>query len=133
MNNVVLIDDNSTMRMTLRAIIRTVGLTVVAEAAHGEGALELIERHRPDLVCLDVSMPGRSGLEVLAELRSAQPTLPVLMITGMTQRDTVQRMHALGATAIIVKPFVPARVIGILEQLIATARSTSGDNLLHTR
>lgn len=108
---VVIVNDNESIRMVLRAIVRQAGLQVVGEARDGNGALEVIERCNPDLVCLDVLMPGRDGIEVLGELKRRHPHVRVLMITGKADRETVETMIREGASGIVVKPFNAARVI----------------------
>lgn len=108
---IVVVDDNEIIRISLRAILRQAGFEVVGEARDGEGVVELVARLDPDLVCLDVMMPGRSGLEVLAELREHFPALKVLMITAMSDRNTVVEVVEQGAAGMVLKPFNAARVI----------------------
>jgi two-component system, chemotaxis family, chemotaxis protein CheY len=108
---VVLIDDNEAVRMTLRGIMRSIDFEVLAEANNGGPALDIIKRTEPDLVCLDVVMPGKSGMDVLKEIREVYPDLPVLMITGMSTREIIQELLVAGATGIVVKPFSPQKVI----------------------
>ncbi|MBR0565802.1 response regulator [Azoarcus sp. L1K30] len=108
---IVVVDDNEIIRISLRAILRQAGFEVVGEARDGEGVAEMVEKLAPDLVCLDVMMPGRSGLEVLAELRDRFPTLKVLMITAMSDRNTVVEVVGHGAAGMVLKPFNAARVI----------------------
>lgn len=108
---VVLVDDNEVIRMALRAILRHAGFDVVGEARDGEGVADLVDRLRPDVVCLDVSMPGRSGLEVLDELRDRFPKVRVLMITAHSDRETVSQIVQKGAAGIVLKPFNAARVV----------------------
>jgi two-component system, chemotaxis family, chemotaxis protein CheY len=108
---VVLVDDNETVRMTLRGIMRSANFEVLAEASNGSSALDVIKRTEPDLVCLDFMMPGKNGMEVLKEVRELYPNMPVLMITGMSTREIVQEMLVAGASGIVVKPFSPQKVI----------------------
>ncbi len=112
----VIIDDNESIRVVLRAIVRQAGLQVVGEARDGESALEVVERWQPDLVCLDVVMPGRDGLEVLGEIKRRLPRTRVLMVTGQSDRQSVESMIAQGAAGIVVKPFNAARVIETIER-----------------
>lgn len=108
---ILIVDDNEIIRMALRAILRQAGFEVVGEARDGEGVADLVEKLAPDLVCLDVMMPGRSGLEVLSELRERFPALKVLMITGLSDRDTVTTVVDGGAVGMVLKPFNSARVL----------------------
>lgn len=112
----VIVNDNESIRVVLRAIVRQAGLQVVGEARDGETALEVVERGQPDLVCLDVVMPGRDGIEVLADLKRRHPHVRVLMITGQSDRETVENMIRQGASGIVVKPFNAARVIDTIHR-----------------
>lgn len=108
---IVVVDDNELIRISLRAILRQAGHVVVGEAKCGDSALEMIDRHVPDLVCLDVNMPGRNGLDVLGEVRQRWPKVRVMMVTSQADRDSIQTMLARGADDIILKPFNGARVV----------------------
>ncbi|NMG49028.1 response regulator [Azoarcus communis] len=115
---VVLVDDNEVIRMALRAILRQAGFDVVGEARDGEGVADLVEKVRPDVVCLDVSMPGRSGLEVLGELRDRFPKVKVLMVTAHSDRETVSQVVQQGAAGMVLKPFNAARVIETMNRVL---------------
>lgn len=115
---IIVVDDNEIIRMALRAILRQAGFNVVGEARDGEAVIELVEKVGPDLVCLDVMMPGRSGLEVLTELRERFPTLKVLMITGLSDRETVATVVDQGAVGMVLKPFNSARVVESVSRVL---------------
>ena len=100
---VLVVDDESQIRRVLRTTLTSQGYTV-AEAKSGDEALELIRQERPDLILLDVNMPGRSGLETCREVRSSSD-IPIIMLTVRnTERDKVQALDA-GADDYVVKPF----------------------------
>src|SRR3954467_7282256 len=86
MPTVLVCDDEAVLRALVRAALGPVGYDVL-EAADGHEALELVRRQRPDLVVLDMMMPGWSGLEVLAEMRAeaAIDDVPCLMLTARAQ------------------------------------------------
>lgn len=111
----IIIDDNDTTRAMLRAILRAEGVEVVAEAKDGASGLALIRKLRPSLVCLDVMMPDVTGIEVLAQIKTEMPDTRVLMVTGSTDRDTVQAAISGGARGYLVKPFNGAKVIAAVE------------------
>lgn len=117
---VIIVDDNDTTRAMLRAILRAEGIEVVGEAKEGPAGIALARKLRPSLVCLDVMMPNISGLEVLAQIKSEMPEIKVLMVTGSTDRDTVQTAIQGGASGYLVKPFNGAKVIAAIEN--ATGR-----------
>ena len=82
--SVVIADDGVVMRRILvRALEATRCFTVVAEAVDGDAALDAVRAHRPDLLILDLSMPGRGGLEALADIREASPGTFVAVFSGL--------------------------------------------------
>lgn len=112
---VLVVDDDKLMREVLKAILREAGYHVVGEATTGQMALTLCAKLRPDVVCLDVNMPGMSGLEVLKALRKQQGDARVVMISGDATMTTVRDAVGLGAYGYIIKPFNAARVTNALE------------------
>jgi len=113
---VLVVDDDAPVRRMLRRTLAAEGLEVVA-AADGGRALAAAERDPPDLVVLDVSMPGMDGLAVCRRLRAAGIAAPVLMLTA---RDAVEdRVAGLdaGADDYLVKPFAPAELLARLRAL----------------
>lgn len=116
--SVVIIDDNDTTRAMLRAILRAEGVEVVGEAKDGASGIALVRKLMPKLVCLDVMMPEISGLEVLGQIRTEHPDVRVLMVTGSTDRETVQAAIQGGASGYLVKPFNGAKVVAAIEQAV---------------
>ncbi len=106
----IIADDSKTMRGLLRAILSNQNLDVLAEATNGDQAVELVTQHRPDFVCLDIDMPGKNGLDALAEIRQRAPSSKVLMITGNTKREAVIEAVKHGVSGFITKPFTPEKV-----------------------
>jgi two-component system KDP operon response regulator KdpE len=100
---ILIVDDEPQIRRVLRTTLTSHGYTV-AEARSGDEALEEIRHERPDLILLDVNMPGRSGLETCSEIR-ATSDIPIIMLTVRnSERDKVQALDA-GADDYVVKPF----------------------------
>lgn len=112
---VLVVDDDKLMREILKAILREEGFAVYGEASDGQAALEACEKDVPDVVCLDVNMPGLSGIETLAALRTKFPKLHVVIITGDASSATVREAVSQGATGYIIKPFSTARVADALK------------------
>ena len=111
---VVIVDDNETMRGVLRMILIEAEYQVVGEAGDGVQALEMVLNLQPDIVCLDVVMPGMDGLAVLKQIHDQFPKIIVLMVTSSTDRATVQAAVDRGAFGYIIKPFNSARVLDML-------------------
>src|SRR5512137_2103940 len=101
---VLVVDDSTLMRRLIRDILASdSALEVVAEAPDGMAAIRLIHALRPDVVTLDIEMPGMSGLDVLGYIMSEAPT-PVVILTGMQDPDLAMRALALGAVDFMRKP-----------------------------
>jgi CheY-like chemotaxis protein len=110
-------DDEDVLRSLIRATLA--GYTVI-EARDGDEALAHARQLRPDLILLDMMMPGRSGLDVLAELRR-DPNLaatPVVMLTARTQIADREAVEAAGANRYLGKPFSPLQLIAVVEELL---------------
>jgi two-component system chemotaxis response regulator CheY len=116
---VMIVDDNDMMRTLLRGILRAENYEVIAEARHGASAVEQAQLLKPRIVCMDVVMPEMDGLEALREIKSANPAIDIVMITGNACGDTVQEAIQNGASGFIVKPFNAAKVLDTLERVLA--------------
>jgi two-component system chemotaxis response regulator CheY len=119
---IALVEDNEVIRIALRAVLRHAGYDVVGEARDGVAGVELVERLRPDLVCLDVVMPKLDGIAALLQIRTRLPEVKVLMVTGQTDRENVENMIRQGAHGIVVKPFNAVRVVETVERALAGQR-----------
>ncbi|OWW22399.1 response regulator transcription factor [Noviherbaspirillum denitrificans] len=120
---VLIIDDNDVSRSMLRHILANEKYRVVGEAGNGRLGLELAERLKPNIVCLDINMPAPNGIEVLRQLKETLPQAEVLMVTGNNDRNSVMEAMQLGAAGYIVKPFNPTTLLRTLEQAVAKLRT----------
>lgn len=104
---VVLVDDAADVRVLLQLLLELEGFAVTA-AADGPTGLAAVRAQRPDVVLLDVQLPGIDGPELLRQLRADPPTaaLPVVLLTGSPEQDTAALL-GLGATGVLRKPFDP--------------------------
>ena len=97
---IVVVDDSADVRTLVRAQIRmSKRLEVVGEGVNGLDAVALAERHRPELMLLDVSMPMIDGLTALPKVLAASPATRVVMYTGFDERGLASRAQELGAAA----------------------------------
>lgn len=119
---VLLIDDNSLTRSVLRAILRDEGYGDVREAKDADAGFKLVQHFAPDLVCLDIQMPGKSGLELLNELQIYAPGTRVLMISGSDDRPTIEASLQGGADGYILKPFNADTVLKTVAEVLAKQR-----------
>jgi two-component system chemotaxis response regulator CheB len=104
---VLIVDDSAVIRRVLReALLSDAMVELAGIAADGLSALKRIEETKPDLVTLDVELPGMSGLETLKEIRARWPKLPVIMFSTLTERGAVTTLEALtlGASDYVTKP-----------------------------
>ncbi len=93
------------IRMAIAKIATDCGHEIVAEAENGVKAVELVKEKRPDMVTLDITMPEMDGLKCMAELLKFDPNLKILVITAVTNKDSlIEAMH-LGAKKYLNKPF----------------------------
>ena len=115
--SILIVEDHADTREGYATYLRWAG-HAVAEAASGEEGLSLAARVLPDIIVLDVSLDGMSGLDVLSELRASAATrdIPVILITGSdVRRDGLKEA---GAARLLQKPLAPATLMGHLEQVI---------------
>lgn len=108
---VVIADDHSVVRQGIRGVLEEIdGLTVVAEAGDGDEALALVMEHAPDVVVLDVNMPGRTGLEVTAALRAEGASVRVLILSMHDDPEYVLQAVRAGADGYVLKDVAPAEL-----------------------
>jgi two-component system, response regulator PdtaR len=118
---VVIAEDEAIVRLDLREMLEEADFTVVGEAGRGDEAVELVRAHGPDLVILDIKMPGMTGLEAAATI-SALGTTAVLILTAFSQRDLVEQARDAGAIAYLVKPFEKNELLPAIEVALARYR-----------
>jgi AmiR/NasT family two-component response regulator len=130
---VVIAEDEAIIRLDLRETLMTQGYDVVGEAGRGDEAVDLVRELRPDLVILDVKMPGLDGLTA-ARLIAAERLAAVLVLTAFSQRELVTEARDAGALAYLVKPFqekdlVPAIEVALARHAELVALERSVDDL----
>ncbi len=119
MAKVLVIDDEQGIRNLLDTLLSRKGYTVVL-ADGGRKGLELFRRERPDAVVLDLKMPEMDGMTVLTQLRNADQTLPVIILTGGGTPETERQVYALGVSEFIEKEFSMDRLGDVLKRLLKT-------------
>jgi two-component system cell cycle response regulator DivK len=119
MEKVLIVDDNRASRDLIRAILKTVRCDII-EATHGQQALELMQQERPDLVLLDIDMPGLNGLTVVKRIRedTSLADLPVVAVTAFAMERDRENAMAAGFTAYVTKPVRAAMLRQQVQQLL---------------
>ena len=111
---VVIAEDEAIIRLDLKELLQEDGYDVVGETGRGDEALELVRDLRPDLVILDIKMPGLDGLSA-ARAIATDRLAAVLMVTAFSQRELVEQARDAGALAYLVKPFQKSDLIPAIE------------------
>jgi len=120
MLRVLIADDHEIVRRGLRDLLTTrLGNVEVSEAKDAGDTINLLITRNWDLVLLDISMPGRSGLEVLEEAKRLRPKLPVLVLTSYTEEQFALRSFKLGASGYITKQCVSDELITAVQRVLA--------------
>ncbi|HXW38608.1 MAG TPA: response regulator [Acidimicrobiales bacterium] len=113
---VVIAEDEAIIRLDLKEILQDEGYDVVGETGRGDEVVDLVRTHRPDLVILDVKMPGVDGLEAARAIRDLGEQVAVLILTAFSQRNLIDEARDAGVIAYLVKPFQRIELIPAIEQ-----------------
>jgi two-component system chemotaxis response regulator CheB len=129
---VVIADDSALMRSVLGVALREAGIEVIGQAANGDDALSLCQRLAPDVLSLDLAMPGRDGLAVLRELRARNVAIPVVVVSAFSAAAGARAVDALaeGAFDLVAKPSARGELDSFTRELverIELARTARGD------
>lgn len=116
---VVIAEDEAIIRLDLKEILLDEGYEVVGETGRGDDAVELVRRHEPDLVILDVKMPGADGLQAARDIRDLDIKVAVLILTAFSQRNLIDEARDAGVAAYLVKPFQRIELIPAIDQAMA--------------
>jgi DNA-binding response OmpR family regulator len=119
---ILIVDDESAIRLVCQLNLASVGFQTL-EASDGETALTLARTEHPDLILLDVMLPGIDGLDVAKELASSPETreIPILFLSARSDRSDEERGHEVGGLGYITKPFDPAELIDKVRDVLERA------------
>lgn len=115
---VVVAEDEALIRLDIVESLRSAGYDVVGEAASGQEAVDLVKDLEPDVVVMDVKMPGKDGITAAKEITD-ENICPVVMLTAFSQQSLVEKAADAGAMAYVVKPFVPEKLFPAIEVAIS--------------
>ena len=116
--NVLVVDDLAFIKIVLRDIIEKSGFRVIGEASNGEQAIAAYLDTRPDVVLMDITMPGMDGLTALKKIIEIDPAACIIICSALGQQRLIMQAIQLGAKDFIVKPFQPQRVISALKKAL---------------
>ena len=116
---VLVVDDAVFMRHMIKTILTDFGCEVVGEASDGDEACTRYQELKPDIVTLDLIMPNKGGLEALRDIRGADPTAKVVIVSAVEQRQPLMDALKLGAIDYVVKPFEKARIKQAINRVVA--------------
>ena len=123
----LIVEDNAHMRSLLRALLNSVGIRDIAEAAHGGAALQLLRERKSDLVLSDLAMKPMDGLEFTRQVRNADaspnPFVPIIMITGHTEKHRVEAARDAGVTEFLAKPITAANLFARIAEIVERPRA----------
>jgi len=119
MARVMLVDDDPDIRTLLREILERSGHDIVAETDDGDAVVGLATEHKPDILILDIGMPGRDGLSALRHLMLREPSLNVVICSASGTHGHVVDALRFGAKDFIPKPFKPSRVRAAVDRILA--------------
>lgn len=120
MIKVLIADDHAVVRSGLKQILaETTDIVVAGEATNGREALEKVQQHHWDAVVLDITMPGRSGLEILKDIKHLKPDLPVLVLSMHAEEQFATRTLKAGASGYLNKESAPEELVKALRKICA--------------
>lgn len=123
---ILIADDHAVVRHGLKQILADeFKRSVFGEASNAQEALNRVWKEQWDVVVLDITMPGRSGLEVLREIKKSSPKLPVLVLSMHPENQFAVRVLKRGAAGYMTKESAPAELVGAIKKVIAGGRYVS--------
>lgn len=125
MARVLVVDDSSIMRRNLSTILKRAGHTIVAEASNGELGAKEYEKHKPDLVTMDITMPILDGIGAVKKIISFDPEALIIMISALDQKFMVLTAIQNGARHYIIKPFSSEKVIDVVNEVLNSTKGKS--------
>lgn len=119
---VLIVDDESLIRMDLRDIIESCGHEVVAEGTNGVEAIELCKKHKPDILLMDVKMPELDGIEAARQI-GFHHEAPVVLLTSYSQQDLIDKARESGVYGYLIKPVREEQLVPTLEMALGRYKS----------
>lgn len=118
MATVLVADDAIFMRATIKKMLEDNGHSMVGEAADGEETIEKFLELKPDLIILDITMPGMGGIEALKRIKGMDSAVKIIICSAIGQQEVIAKAIECGAEDFIVKPFKEAQLIAAIEKVM---------------
>jgi two-component system chemotaxis response regulator CheY len=115
---VLIVDDNGMMRDVMRMFLEHAKHEVLGEAWDGASAVKAFTELRPEVVLLDLVMPGTTGLEVLEKIKAIEPSVKVVIVTAVEQEAMDKKILEQGAVAVLHKPFLSEELEAVMQRLV---------------
>jgi two-component system invasion response regulator UvrY len=123
---ILITDDHALIRMGLKQLIQAgFGRAVIGEASNASEALQQISENPWDIVILDITMPGRSGVDILRDIKMLRPKLPVLILTACSEDQFAVRVLKVGAAGFVRKEMAPTELITAIKKVLAGGKYIS--------
>jgi two-component system chemotaxis response regulator CheY len=123
----LIVEDNAHMRSLLRALLNSIGVKDIAEASHGQAAIEVLRERKSDLVLSDLAMKPMDGLEFTRYVRnhehSPNPFVPIIMISGHTEKYRVEAARDAGVTEFLAKPITAHTLFSRIAEIVERPRA----------
>lgn len=118
MAKILTIEDSAFERKALINFLNKGGYKEILEAETGEAGIEVFKKEKPDLVLMDLRLPGMDGIECFKKLKAMSPTVKVIMVTIVTRKESVDECMKLGAKAYLVKPITQTKLVDAVKKVI---------------
>ncbi len=112
---IVVVDDSAVARRVFARLATAAGHDVIAETADADDALEQVNRHAPDAVVIDGRLPPNGAPSLIERLRERRPDMRIVIVASLDERDLVIAAAAAGASAALLRPLLPSRVVAALD------------------
>jgi two-component system chemotaxis response regulator CheY len=123
----LVVEDNQHMRILLKSLLNALGIAAVYEATDGEGAFALLRDKQPDLILSDLSMKPMDGIAFAREVRmskaSPNPYIPIIMVTGHTERHRIEAARDAGVTEVLAKPITAGSLFQRIGEIVNRPRA----------
>ena len=120
---ILIVDDSTIMRRNIKTVLTEAGHSIIAEASNGKEAFMEYEKHMPDLVTMDITMPIMNGIEAVKKITCRFPQAKIVMISALDQRNMVFEALENGAKHYIIKPIAPDNVLAVLDTVLTEVES----------